>query len=78
MSTWLNFHPTPTWTGYGACTPKRERGAALDTVPTHTRGSLKQMQEGAHHLEEGGRRVIVVGLLVPQHQIVSSVNDDLL
>lgn len=36
------------------------------------------MSEGAHHLEEGCPRVKSIGLLVPQHQVVSSIDDDLL
>lgn len=36
------------------------------------------LRSGAHHLEEGCLRVEVVGLLVPQHQIVSSIDDYLL
>lgn len=42
------------------------------------RGRPEQMEEGAHHLEEGSLRVKVVSLLVPQHQIVCRVDDDLL
>ena len=35
-------------------------------------------RSGAHHLQEGHLWVKVVGLLVPQHQVVSCVHDDLL
>lgn len=40
--------------------------------------SPQQTRSTAHHLEEGHLRVKVVGLLVPQDQIVSCINDDLL
>lgn len=35
-------------------------------------------RSGAHHLQEGHLWVKVVGLLVPQNQVVSCINDDLL
>lgn len=44
----------------------------------HQGAPLCRPRNGAHHLEEGRLRVKVVGLLVPQHQIVSCINDDLL
>lgn len=44
---------------------------APESTPSRSRS-------GAHHLEEGCLRVEVVGLLVPQHQIVSCIDDDLL
>lgn len=45
----------------------------------HTPESAPSGQRsGAHHLEEGRLRLEAVGLLVPQHQIVSRIDDDLL
>lgn len=60
---------------------RKEKSNSFWHSTAHARGrplALSRCQSGAHHLQEGSLRVKVVGFLVPQHQIVSGVNDDLL